>query len=220
MRKFSFLRKCLFLRNVRSWGMFVSEEDSCLGKCSIRRFGLKLLRDLRSNTGFFDRSGIAMHLDGLAHHPHGRYWQGAIRVCRYGLPKRWATVIGFAQVACFDSWDCRRNQGFCLFSRNGSLCGPLCGSNHLFRVHRSLLQLDIRPQTHYNCAFNVIVRNVTEQSFYFLHRIDMLNGVFLFVLFYACTLCAFLPCSPSPNRWIPSVKCICDREIQKMFWLL
>ena len=42
----------MFLRNVRSSGMFVSEEDSFLEKCSIRRFGLKLLLDLRSNTGF------------------------------------------------------------------------------------------------------------------------------------------------------------------------
>ena len=42
------------------------------------------------------------------------------------------------------------------------------------------IELDIRTQAHYNCTFNVIIRNVTERPFYCLHLIDMLNGVFFF----------------------------------------
>ena len=156
--------KCLFLRNVRSCGMFVSEEDSCLGKCSIRRFGLKLLLDLYSNTGFVDRSGIAMNLDGLTHHPHGRFWRGAFRVCSLGFLERWAKVIGLAQIR-FDSQDCCRHQCLCLLSREGGLFCQFCDSNHQFNIPRDLsnyIELDIWTQTHYNYwAFNVIVRNVT-----------------------------------------------------------
>ena len=174
LRKFSLLRKCLFLRNVHSCGMFVSEEDSCLGKGSIRRF--EIASRSRSQHWFLVRwiSMVSLIIRTVG--------TGVARFVSavFCLPQRRATVIGFEQAACFDSWDCRRSQGLCLFSRKGDLFGQLCGSNHLFRVHRFLMQLDIRRQTHYNCAFNVIVRNVTERFFYFLHLIDMLKSGFFF----------------------------------------
>ena len=125
------------------------------------------------------------NLDDLAHHPHGRYWRGAIRVRSFCLPERWATVIGLAQ-ACFDPRECRRNQGFCLSNRRGGLFRQFRGLNHLFHIRRHLLnyiELDLWTQSDNYRAFNVMVRNVVERFFNFLHHIDMLNGGFFGSLF-------------------------------------